>query len=243
MAGPAPPRWSSRQAIFFIQVAYLLILGAFVVAYRVDWVEPRGDFFGPVPFLVPWFGAVGATLLSLKGVFDHRGRDWNPLYCYWHWARPIVGSIVGTISVLMFQAGILAVGGQTPNEVTTPTPKNLLYYLVAFVVGYREDVFRDLIKRFADVIFTSAPTERRADPVIEFVDPPQAQSGQVTVVAVVGRGLSGVTSARLGGNSISAHGESDTRLTVTVPADAAAGSTRIVITTSAGTTSTPFTIT
>jgi hypothetical protein len=54
-------------------------LGAFVVSYRVDWIEPRRDFFGPVPFLVPWFGAVGAVLLSLKGVFDHR-YDWDIEY-------------------------------------------------------------------------------------------------------------------------------------------------------------------
>jgi hypothetical protein len=60
-----PPTGSSRTSVFFIQIVYLLALGAFVIAYRVDWIDPRRDFFGPVPFLVPWFGAVGATLLSL----------------------------------------------------------------------------------------------------------------------------------------------------------------------------------
>ena len=152
---PEPLWGSSRTAVFFIQIAYLLALGIFVICYRVHWVEPRKDFFGPVPFLVPWFGAVGAVLLSLTGVFDNRGKAWDPDYCYWHWARPLVGVIVATLSVLVFQSGILAVGGQLPSHTTSSTTaKNLLYYVIAFVVGYREDIFRKLIKRLADVILT-----------------------------------------------------------------------------------------
>jgi len=150
---PKPLPGSSRTAVFFIQIAYLLALGIFVICYRVHWIEPRTEFFGPVPFLVPWFGAVGAVLLSLTGVFDNR-KTWDPDYCYWHWARPLVGVIVATVSVLVFQSGILAVGGQLPSHATSSTAKNLLYYVIAFVVGYREDIFRKLIKRLADVILT-----------------------------------------------------------------------------------------
>ena len=100
----------------------------------------RSDFIGPVPFLVPWFGAVGAVLLSLHGVFAHRGLDWNTEFRFWHWSRPAIGAVVGTVCVILFQSGILAVGGDLPSESSEQT-KNLLYYIIAFVVGYREDVF------------------------------------------------------------------------------------------------------
>lgn len=234
-----PPRGSSRTAIFFIQVAYLILLGLFVVAYRVHWIEPRRDFFGPVPFLVPWFGAVGAVLLSLTAVFDHRGREWNATYCYWHWARPLVGAIVGTVSVLIFQSGILAVGGETPNQAETTTPKNLLFYLVAFVVGYREDAFRELIKRLADLLFTAAP-ETPAAPVVELVEPPAAPPG--TSVAITGSGLAHVTTARLGDKDVQFVAGSDTGLTLDVPADAVAGDTTLFLAGRDGTTTTPFTV-
>jgi hypothetical protein len=153
----ALPRGSSKEFVFFLQVVYLVALGSFVVAYRVDWIEPRRSFFGPVPFLVPWFGAVGATLLSLSAVFERHGAAWDVEYRFWHWARPLVGAIVATITVLILQSGILAVGGTTPSESGTDTAKNLLYYVFAFIVGYREEVFRQLIKRLADVILTPPP--------------------------------------------------------------------------------------
>ena len=235
-----PPRGSSRTDVFFIQVAYLLALGAFVIAYRLDWIDPRRDFFGPVPFLVPWFGAVGAVLLSLTGVFDHRGRDWNPEYRFWHWARPFVGAIVATMSVLIFQAGILAVGGETPNQATTTaTPKNLLYYIVAFVVGYREEVFRQLIRRVADVILTPAG-EAAAAPTIESVEPELAAPG--AVLTIVGRGLTDVVSVKVRDQNVEFVGESDTQMTVTIPDDAETGPASLAITTKRGTAATPFTI-
>src|SRR5262245_16227004 len=96
---------------------YLLCLGVFVIFYRAEFlVDPRRDFFGPVPFLVPWFGAVGAVVLSLQGVFNHTDNDWDESYCYWYWARPFIGGVTSTVSVLIFQSGILAVGGQLPNQ-------------------------------------------------------------------------------------------------------------------------------
>jgi hypothetical protein len=105
---------------------------------------PEEGFFGPVSFLVPWFGAVGAVSLSLQGGFE-RGADWDNDYCYWYWSRPLVGAVTSTVSALIFQSDILAVGGQLPNQAHTAIAKNLLYFLIAFIAGYREYVFRDLV--------------------------------------------------------------------------------------------------
>jgi IPT/TIG domain len=240
------PRGSSRRAVFFIEVVFLVALGVFVVAYRAHWIEPRKAFFGPVPFLVPWFGAVGAALLSLTGVFDHRGRDWKPAYCYWHWARPLVGAIVASVSILIFQSGILAVGGQLPTQTTgtsaATNTKNLLYFVIAFVVGYREDIFRQLVKRFADVILTP-PADGAAGPVIESADPPQATAGQETEVIIGGSGFTGTTSVKLADAEIPFTVASDTQLTATIPADAVTGATTLAVTSAGRTKSTPYRLT
>src|SRR5437763_1237425 len=164
-------QWAaSRSGIFVIQMVYLVCLGVFVILYRAHWlIDVRKGFFGPVPFLVPWFGAVGAVILSLAGVFEH-GKDWDEDYRYWFWSRPFIGGVTSTVSALIFQSGILAVGGQLPNSAHTQTAKNLLYYLIAFIAGYRENVFRELMRRVADVILS--PGGQPATPVISSVQPP-----------------------------------------------------------------------
>jgi hypothetical protein len=213
-------------------MAYLACLGVFVILYRVHTVDPRSDFFGPVPFLVPWFGAVGAVMLSLAGLFFHR-NDWDSKYSYWHWSRPFVGGVVATVGILMLQSGILAVGGTLPSHASTNTPKNLLYYVFAFVIGYREDVFRALLQRVADVLLQPGPAAG-PQPVIGSVTPPNAPSGQQTDVTVAGSGFTGTTSVKLGSDSIPFIGQSDTQLTATIPATAPKGKSSLTVTTSNG---------
>src|SRR5262249_49769675 len=136
----------------------------------------------------------GAVLISLTGVFAHK-NDWDKELWPWHISRPLIGIALGVVSVLILQAGILAVGSspntqsesnntkptntstppasagsQAPNPDSQPAntgsqpgntgaqpannnqpvnsnstngkPSNLLYYLIAFLVGYREETFR-----------------------------------------------------------------------------------------------------
>jgi IPT/TIG domain len=219
----------------------LLCLGVFVILYRGQWVvDPGRNFFGPVPFLVPWFGAVGAVILSLSGVFDHGAADWDRGYCYWHWARPFVGAVASTVSVLIFQSGILAVGGVLPNQASTDTTKNLLYYLIAFIAGYRENVFRDLIRRVADVILT--PGQQGAPPKITSVQPPQAPHGQQATITISGAGFTGTTAVKLGDQNLQFAADSDSQLTATIPAMPKPESFSLVVTNPSASTSTPFTI-
>ena len=256
-SNPKIPRGSTREFIFFLQVAYLIALGIFVIAYRVDWINPRKDFFGPVPFLVPWFGAVGATLLSLSAVFEKHGDAWDAEFRFWHWARPLVGGIVATITVLILQSGILAVGGTTPNATTTNTVKNLLYYVFAFVVGYREDIFRQLIKRLADVILTppetgsaavpGAPTNVSGTPGdgvadISFTPPANDGGSPITGYTVVATDSTGVDVATATGTSspIRVSGLTNgTPYTFTVSATNAAGTGTASAPTDAATPSPP----
>ena len=149
-------RPSGRTGVFWLSMLYLVGLGVLAAAYLADWIQPRGEI-GSLPTPVLWFGALGAVLLSLTGVFDHP-YDWDNGYLLWHIARPFVGAAVAMVAVLIVIAGILAVGSN-PDPVSGPNrTSDIFYYLVAFLVGYREETFRLLIKRLADVVLMPATT-------------------------------------------------------------------------------------
>src|SRR5579864_1151107 len=130
----------NRNKIFAVAIGYLIVILLSGLVYFVhrDWLfyilphvgaEPVLSY-GPVPVGVPWFGALGAVLISLSGVFEHE-HDWDEGMWPWHLARPLIGMALGVVSVLILQAEVLAVGSNPDSTV----PKNVLYYLVAFVVG------------------------------------------------------------------------------------------------------------
>jgi hypothetical protein len=157
--------WVQRRKpgfFFWLNLVYLVVLlllplfraADFLFLHRIE--DPVGDV---IPIGVPWFGALGAILISLYGVWDHN-QEWDPKWNYWHMARPIAGVALGTIAYLIF-IGVINATGATPTTSATPdgateaapTPQNLIpYYVIAFLVGFREETFRDLIRRATDVL-------------------------------------------------------------------------------------------
>jgi len=146
---PQRERGLSRTVVFWIQIVYLALLTVIAYVAAKDALDVP-DYFGPFPRGVPWFGALGGVLISLAGVFEHRGADWDPSYWPWHVSRPLVGAVVAIVAVLAFQSGVLAINATPPEQGSESS--FLFYYLIAFVVGYREEAFRRLVKRLADVI-------------------------------------------------------------------------------------------
>lgn len=182
--------------MFPLVMGYLLILILVAILYKVEpghifrWLPSE---MGPVPISVPLFGAIGAVIISLQGLFLH-GQAWLPSYNLWHIARPFVGAVLGFVAVLFLVLLIdaaqasgtttssttttttttstptAAVGTNptTPTTTTTGTtsPKNsapgsgavgglsavIVYDVIAFIVGYREETFRNLLTRVTDVI-------------------------------------------------------------------------------------------
>jgi N-acetylmuramoyl-L-alanine amidase-like protein/IPT/TIG domain-containing protein len=214
-ATPAPKQWGGSQAaIFALQILYLTILAGLAIVYFTNRsLINLPASLGPIPVPIPWFGALGAVLISLVGLTQHR-NDWDPSYRFWHWARPLLGASFGTISVLIFQAGILAVGTQ-PTTTAGNTPKDLLYYLVAFVVGYREETFRELIKRLTDVIFSPGPDAASVN--VSSMSPQSGQAAGGTPVTVLGTGFDGTDSVKFGTVQAVFHIDGDGQLSVTSP--------------------------
>jgi len=142
-------------AFFWLNIFYLLILGALITGRQGSWLwvdripDPIG---GVIPIGVPWFGALGAIVISLYGVFDHN-NEWDAKWNYWHLARPVVGAILGVVAFMIF-VGLINSTGATAK--VTPLKQDptagIAYLVLAFVVGFREDTFRSLIKRAADIL-------------------------------------------------------------------------------------------
>ncbi len=152
--------------LFPLELLCLALLGAVAYLYAVHQpftisalaltkltVPPLRDLVPPavagVPISIPWFGALGAVLTGLYGIFDHGHRDWQRRFNAWYVARPLTGAALGTVAYIVFVGTIRATGLQPAAQ--DPVGK-LIYFAVAFVVGFREETFRQLIARVGDMI-------------------------------------------------------------------------------------------
>lgn len=153
-----PVRGRGPGFFFVLGLIYVLVLAVLIVSRRTHWLwvdrlpNPIG---GIIPLAVPWFGALGAVCVSLYGVFDHNA-DWDRKWNYWHLARPLVGTVLGTMAYLIF-VGFINATGTKPNvnasgENAATATDLIPYFVIAFIVGFREDTFRTLVKRVVDTL-------------------------------------------------------------------------------------------
>jgi hypothetical protein len=110
-------------------------------------------------------------------------------------------------------------------------------------VGYREETFRELIKRLVDVVLAPGGTTSSPAPAIHGVNPNQATHGTAgTTVVISGSGFTGTQSVKFGSTPAQTlKVDSDGQITVTTPAVPAAGPASLVVTTKGGSASIPFT--
>lgn len=203
---PDAPYISRLKASFFfwLGLGYTVVLLVLAVMYNLAWRDGVPYLFGGVlPIAVPWFGALGAVTISLAGVFHYGQRKWSTDFNYWHLGRPIFGAVLGIVAFFMFVL-IISSAGTTPDFLARPCgagadparcqPKDfIIYYVLAFLVGYREETFRDLIRRVTDLILkpetqaSQAPeiTFRGGDgKVIEKFDFPNTAAGTTARVTL-----------------------------------------------------------
>ncbi|MDA8368190.1 MAG: hypothetical protein M0Z62_14760 [Actinomycetota bacterium] len=142
-----------------LQLGYLALLMLLALLhFHWSWAHRLvGNTLGPIPLAVPWWGALGGITISLTGVFKH-ASSWDRSYENWHVARPIMGAIMGSVGYLIFIVVIRSTGA----SVSTATRSGgAAFDLVAFLVGYREAVFRELLRKAVDVLL--APGSSTSD--------------------------------------------------------------------------------
>ncbi|MGC1406572.1 MAG: SHOCT domain-containing protein [Candidatus Dormiibacterota bacterium] len=82
------PRIIFPLAVFYL-VVLLAVFATYILAPGFRTHIPAS--LGPIPSGVVWFGATGAVMASLYGIFVHN-RNWNASYNYWHYCRPFFGA-------------------------------------------------------------------------------------------------------------------------------------------------------
>jgi hypothetical protein len=175
--GPDPnPKIQQLGPSFFfwlamMYTALLLLMGAI---YNMSALDPKPTLVGGIlPIAVPWFGALGAVTISLEGVFVWN-QQWDKKHNYWHIGRPLFGAVLGIVAFFLFVVIGSAAGtppkflDSVPGAKDIPPLKDfIIYYVLAFLVGYREETFRELIKRATDLILKPG-TPPPAAPAVTF---------------------------------------------------------------------------
>jgi hypothetical protein len=174
---------------FRLGLFYLALLVILAVARSGNWPlikSIKAPIGGLLPIAVPWFGALGGVLISLYGVFDH-ADDWQVRWNRWHVARPFVGAILATIAYFIFIGLINATGAQ-PELSAKEADKLIPYYVLAFLVGFREATFRTLIQRAADILLGPGGPETAVAPGIRIsptpISFPDTRTGDTKEIAV-----------------------------------------------------------
>lgn len=139
------PRWLVPLQRGYLALLMLLAL----LHFHWSWAQRLvGNALGAVPLAVPWWGALGGITFSLTGVFKH-ASSWDRSYGAWHVARPVMAAIMGSVGYLI---SIVAIRSTGASLATAAHTGDAAFALVAFLVDYREAVFRELLRKAVDIL-------------------------------------------------------------------------------------------
>jgi hypothetical protein len=153
---PENPCVKVPHSVLAVAVVWMAVLVACFFLYERDAAFAQFVEFklGRLPFEAIWFGAVGGFLVSAQGIFMHN-REWRRSYDYWHYVRPLLGALVGTLGCLIF----LVLNEAATKQSATANP--VFYDVIALAIGYRERSFRTLIEKLSDTIILPGKDESK----------------------------------------------------------------------------------
>ncbi|HET7799325.1 MAG TPA: hypothetical protein VFL38_02825 [Humibacillus xanthopallidus] len=155
----SPKDWKPG-AFYVYAIAWITLLCLLALGYSLEtplsWLpHAQFGFTEVLPLWVPWAGALGGATISLVGVTDHSAAWEGPKYAYWHLARPALGAVFGVIGVLAIVLVLQAVSPAAKDNVYTAQGIGVLA-VFSFLLGYREETFRELVKRLVDTLVKPA---------------------------------------------------------------------------------------
>ncbi|WP_308466358.1 hypothetical protein [Rathayibacter soli] len=172
----SPADWVSRirpSSMLIFLLGEFCVLGLLAVAYMADWWGVRGAISSPIagvlPVSVPWGGALGGVCTAIAGVTDHwrsfglqpasaTSRTWNA----WYLVRLPMGAAFGTIGALIVVFFLGTVGSTKSGTIDVSISGTAILFVVAFIVGYKQDIFRQLVSRVTEVILGPGDTQPAA---------------------------------------------------------------------------------
>jgi hypothetical protein len=164
-----PRRTPPWLFVFVLTLLYLIGLLA-VATWYLRSVGLR-EFLDPYPALrVAWWGAVGGVLANVETI-ARTGDHWNRRVVPALVVRPVTAAFFGGIGYVIYvtlvQASVSGVDEALAQLGRTPTA---LGYVIAFALGFREQTFRELLKRVVDLLASAGGAD---------VEPPSPPSGLV----------------------------------------------------------------
>ncbi|GAA1373669.1 hypothetical protein [Catellatospora chokoriensis] len=166
-AGEQRGRELTPRSLSKISMGYLVLLLLLAWAYfryRSSLLEANPPWiFDPRNMLyIAWYGSIGGVMASITGLLRH-GEKWNPAWNLWYAARPLTSAIVGVIGYLIYISIVQA--SLSFDDGFDTKPPRVLGYVIAFAIGYREDIFRELLQRVFEMIATAGGADTQAPSV------------------------------------------------------------------------------
>jgi hypothetical protein len=152
-----------------ITLTELVVLVMLLLSWRFGWLrvgELPQEIGGVLPLIVPWGGALGGVTISFVGLAQHwskwstnakEGERWNT----WYLVRGPVGAIMGSVGALALVLVLGSIGTTDTGEVDTSARGAAILMVLAFVLGYRQQTFAQLISRVVDVILGPGESPNR----------------------------------------------------------------------------------
>jgi hypothetical protein len=163
-----------------------------------------------LPLGVPWFGALGALGVSLSALSFHRRLGPRMV---------VLARLTSADGCRGRQHQRARVPRRHPRRAAEPqtgspiASTKILYYVIAFVVGYREASFRELLNNVTDIILWSSGARQPTS--VTGRAPDSGPAG--TEVTIYGNGLGAVNSVTFDGISATIKSAADSKLLVDAP--------------------------
>jgi hypothetical protein len=107
-------------------------------------------------------GVFGALFNGMMAIHEHTTirRDFDPIHITWYLLNPIIGGMLGLVVFILF---VVSASTFTANLITRPESElqsSLVIWLLAFIVGWQQNIVIQLLNRFLKSLTPNQPANR-----------------------------------------------------------------------------------
>jgi hypothetical protein len=121
-------------------------------------------------------GVFGALFNGMMAIHEHTTirRDFDPIHITWYLLNPIIGGMLGLVVFILF---VVSASTFTANLITRPENElqsSLVIWLLAFIVGWQQNIVIQLLNRFLKSLTPNQPASRpSASQLTSAAEPPR----------------------------------------------------------------------
>ncbi|MFN7211256.1 MAG: hypothetical protein ACK4P1_12845, partial [Aggregatilineales bacterium] len=147
-------------------IYHLIWLAATVLAIGLDErfraLIPESVSIMKLAWLPILSGVFGAIFNGMMAIHEHTTirRDFDPTHLTWYLLNPIIGGMLGLVVFILF---VVSASTFTANLITRPTDElqsSLVIWLLAFIVGWQQNIVIQLLNRFLKALTPNPPPAR-----------------------------------------------------------------------------------